>query len=197
MRIVRYISWALVALVFVGVGIVYFQSANQPSLKSEVASFGGPFTLTDTNGQTFTQDNLAGKPYMIFFGFTHCPDVCPTTLNETVLWMDGLGADADKLNYVFVTVDPERDTPEILKDYVGIFSDKIIGLSGTEEQVQAISKNFKIYAKRIPLDGGGYTMDHTASVILMDAKGDFFGTIAYGEAPETALAKLKRLAAKG
>ena len=134
-------------------------------------------------------------PSAVFFGFTHCPDVCPTTLMETAGWIEALGADAAKMRFVFVTVDPERDTPEVMNDYIAAFSDKIIGVTGDPEKVHAMVKDYKIVSRKVPLEGGDYTMDHTASVLLLDANGSFVGTIARDEAPDAAIGKLRRLVA--
>ncbi|MIL09465.1 SCO family protein, partial [Salmonella enterica subsp. enterica] len=164
---------------------------------SGVATVGGPFTLTGVDGQAVTEKDLLGKPSAIFFGFTYCPEVCPTTLSELSALADQLGSDADELNLVFISVDAERDGPEEMKQYLTAFDSRIIGLTGTPEQIDAAAKAFKIYYTKVPLDDGDYTMDHTASVILMDAYGKFFGTMAYEEAMSVMLAKLKRLIGEG
>src|SRR5690606_32832275 len=136
-----------------------------------------------------------GSPSALFFGFTHCPEVCPTTLFELDGWLKQLGDEGADINAYFITVDPERDTPEIIGTYTGNVSDRIVGISGEPEKVHEMARSFGIYWKRVELEGGDYTMDHTASILLLDRHGDFAGTIAYGENPENALAKLKRLAA--
>lgn len=160
-------------------------------------AFGAPFALTDGKGQPITEKAFQGQPSLVFFGFTHCPEVCPTTLVE----MDGLlkkmGDDGKDLKAYFVTVDPERDTPETIGRYVGNVSDRITAISGEPAKVLQMVKDFKIYYRKVPTDDGDYTMDHTASVLLLNSAGDFFGTIAYEENSETALAKLKRLASEG
>lgn len=159
-----------------------------------IAEVGGPFQLLDTTGKPVTEQDLLGKPTVLFFGFTFCPEVCPTTLHELSGLMKELGPDADALNVVFVSVDPERDTPDQLREYLSLFDPRIRGFTGTEDQVERIAKAYRVYYQRVPLEGGGYTMDHTASVYLMNPEGRFTGTIAYGEAHDTALAKLTRLA---
>lgn len=164
---------------------------------SGVATVGGPFTLTGTDGQTVTEKELLGKPSAIFFGFTFCPEVCPTTLSELSALAEQLGPDADRLNLVFISVDAERDGPAEMKQYLTAFDNRIIGLTGTPDQIDAAAKAFKIYYTKVPLEGGDYTMDHTASVLLMDAKGKFFGTMAYEEEMTVMLAKLKRLVSAG
>jgi protein SCO1 len=158
-----------------------------------VASVGGPFTLLGTEGQAVTETDLLGKPSAIFFGFTFCPEVCPTTLFELTSLAEQLGPDADNLNFVFISVDADRDGPEEMALYLQAFDSRIIGLTGTPEQIEAAAKAFKIYYAKVPLDNGDYTMDHTASVLLMDAEGQFFGTMAYEEQMDVMLAKLKRL----
>lgn len=162
-------------------------------LSEPVMTIGGPFELVDVDGKPFTDKDLLGKPRAMFFGFTFCPDVCPTTLWEATEWLNALGPDAEKLNFVYVSVDPERDTPEQMKSYLSAFHPQIIGLTGTVEQVQKVVEAYRVYAKKVELDGGDYTMDHTATVYLMDAEGGFRGTIAYGEAEENAVLKLRRL----
>ncbi|MGB3418589.1 MAG: SCO family protein [Mesorhizobium sp.] len=159
--------------------------------------FGAPFTLTDQNDQPITEAAFRGQPSVIFFGFTHCPEVCPTTLLELSGWLKTLGDDGKNLRAYFVSVDPERDTPEVMKTYISNFSDRIVGISGDPEKVHDMAKSFGIYWKKVDTGDGDYTMDHTASVLLLKANGDFAGTIAYGENPDTAIAKLKRLASQG
>jgi len=163
------------------------------SRSTGVATVGGPFQLVGTEGQTVSEKDLLGKPSAVFFGFTYCPDVCPTTLFELTTLAEQLGPDADKINFVFISVDFGRDGPEEMKQYLQAFDSRIIGLTGTAEQIDAVAKAYKIYYAKVPLEGDNYTMDHTASVILMDAEGRFFGTMDYEEEASTMLAKLKRL----
>lgn len=157
-------------------------------------AFGAPFELVDHNGEQITEAAFRGAPSVIFFGFTHCPEVCPTTLFELDGWLDQLGPEGEAINAYFVSIDPERDTPEILGTYVGNVSDRVTGITGDADKVAEMAKAYAIYVKRIELEGGDYTMDHTASILMLNAQGDFVGTIAYGENPDTAVAKLQRLA---
>ncbi|WP_127598995.1 SCO family protein [Nitratireductor alexandrii] len=157
-------------------------------------AFGAPFTLVDQKGAEITEAAFKGSPTALFFGFTHCPEVCPTTLYELDGWLAQLGEEGEEIEAYFVSIDPERDTPDVLDRYVANVSERITGITGEPQKVAEMAKAFKIYAKKVPLDGGDYTMDHTASVLLLGRDGDFFGTIAYGENAETAIAKLKRLA---
>jgi protein SCO1/2 len=160
-------------------------------------AFGEPFQLVDNKGQPITEQAFRGQPSAVFFGFTHCPEVCPTTLVEMDGWLKKLGDEGKDIRAYFVSVDPERDTPEVMNSYVTNVSDRIVGITGDPAKVNQMVKDFRIYAKKVPIEGGDYTMDHTASVLLLNSAGDFFGTIAYEENSETALAKLKRLASEG
>lgn len=157
-------------------------------------SFGQPFSLVDHRGEPITEAAFRGRPTAVFFGFTHCPEVCPTTLYELDGWLTQLGDEGRDINAYFVSVDPERDTPEVLGLYVGNVSDRIVGITGEPDKVAAMAKSFGIYVRRVELEGGDYTLDHTASVLMLDRSGDFAGTIAYGESAATAVAKLQRLA---
>lgn len=183
---------ACVIAVAAAVGWVSF---DWYSSRNAGQAFGDPFTLVDQRGEEITEAAFRGKPSAVFFGFTYCPEICPTTLYELDGWLDQMGSDGEDIRAYFVTVDPERDTPEVMNAYVGNVSDRIVGITGEPARVEAMAKSFGIYMNKVELDGGDYTMDHTASIILLDSTGDFMGTIAYGENPETALAKLKRLAA--
>lgn len=159
------------------------------------AAIGGPFRLVSQTGAPFSDADLAGKPFAVFFGFTHCPEVCPTTLWETSEALKALGSDADRLRVLFVSVDPARDTPEALRQYLTAFDPRIVGLTGTESEIEAVAEAYRVYRRKVPTEDGGYTMDHTATVYLMGADGRFRGTIAYEEAAGTRLAKLRRLVA--
>jgi protein SCO1/2 len=140
---------------------------------AQTAAIGGPFRLTDQNGRTVTDQDFKGRPFLVFFGFTHCPDVCPTTLFEVSEILRKLGADGDRVRALFITVDPERDTPDKMKEYLSSFDPRLTGLTGDPEAVAAVAKAYRVYFKKVPLDQGGYTMDHTAIVYLMDKDGRF------------------------
>jgi protein SCO1/2 len=133
----------------------------------------------------------------VFFGFTYCPDVCPTTLTEMAGFIEALGPDADRIQWVFVSVDAERDTPQALASYLEAFDHRITGLTGTEEQIAAAARAFRVYYRRVPLESGSYTMDHAASVFLLDAEGRFAGTLDYKESERVALEKLRLLLGRG
>lgn len=168
-------------------------AASPDPAASYAAAIGGPFTLTDANGRRFGSAQLAGKPFAIFFGFTRCPDVCPTTLSRMTRLRSLLGADGERLNIVFVSVDPDSDTPEQIGRYLTLFDTPIIGLTGTPQELAAVERAYGVYAERVPLDGGGYTMDHTATVFLMGRDGRFVSTFDVHEGDDPALAKLRRL----
>ncbi|MFC5506420.1 SCO family protein [Bosea massiliensis] len=194
---IRYGAWAAVAiLVFVSAAILigWWQVDGPGRKRTEVATFavGGPFTLVNHKGETVTEATYLGKPTLVFFGFTHCPEVCPTTLFEISNQLGKLGPDADRLQVLFVTVDPERDTPAQMALYLQSFDSRIIGLSGTQAQVDTALSAYKVHAKRIETESG-YTMDHTASVYLMDAKGRFKSMIDYHEDDAAALEKIRLL----
>jgi protein SCO1 len=192
-RIIRYVAWAAVAVVIAAVGTILVMNQMGESPVVAVATVGGPFTLTDQHGNKVTEAALKGHPSAMFFGYTFCPDVCPTTLFDLTTLMKDLGPEADKLKVYFVTVDPERDTKQVLADYLQAFDPRIIGLTGTREEIDQTLKAYRVFARKVPQDGGGYLMDHTATVYLLDQNGAFTGTIDYQEKTETALAKLKRL----
>jgi protein SCO1/2 len=164
---------------------------SAPSV-SQVASIGGPFSLTDQNGSTVTDRDLKGHPFLVFFGFTHCPDVCPTALFEVSEIMRALGPDADRVRVLFVTVDPERDTPAMLKDYLSSFDPRLSALTGDPEAVAAVAKAYRVYYKKVPLSEGGYTMDHTAIVYLMNKDGHFVSPFNIKRSPELAAAELRK-----
>ncbi|ODN72068.1 SCO family protein [Methylobrevis pamukkalensis] len=190
LQIIRLLLWSAVAVLTAAtIGIFVFRETQQQAQ----AAIGGPFSLVDSNGSPVTEDLFAGKPHLVFFGFTHCPDVCPTTLSDFTLLLEDLGEDAKDLVIAFVTVDPERDTPAVMKSYLSSFSDRIIGLTGSDAQVAGMIAAYRAYRSKIPQEGGGYTMDHTASVYLFDASGEFRGTIDLHEDEATRLAKVRRL----
>jgi protein SCO1/2 len=156
------------------------------------AAIGGPFQLTDQTGQTVTDKSLKGKPTLIFFGFTHCPDVCPTSLFEISEVLKAMGKDADRVNAYFVSVDPERDTQASMKDYLSSFDPHLKGLTGDPEAVAKVISAYRVYAKRVPLKDGDYTMDHTALIYLMDREGQFVAPFNLKRTPEEAAKDLKR-----
>ena len=159
---------------------------------AQPAAIGGPFQLTDQHGKAVTDKNLKGKPTLIFFGYTHCPDVCPTSLFEISEVLRAMGKDADKVNAVFISVDPERDTPATMKDYLSSFDPHLEGLSGDPAETAKVITSYRVYAKKVPTKDGDYTMDHTALIYLMDRDGRFVSPFNMKRTPEEAAADLKR-----
>ena len=165
-----------------------------PRLNSAVADqLGqGDYRLVTTDGGTFTQDTLTGTPSAVFFGFTHCPEVCPTTLGDVAGWQEELAKEGEELRVFFVTVDPERDTAEMLGNYVS-WVPGVTGVSGTQAEIDKAIRAFRVYAQRVPLKDGGYTMDHSAFVLLFDDRGRFDQPIAYQEDFDRAMGKIRQL----
>lgn len=193
MRIFRIALWSVVAVAAVMLGVLAYQATRTPD-HAAIAEIGGPFDLIDQAGNPLSRDDLIGRPHAVFFGYTLCPDVCPTTMYEMGRHMAKLGDRADDLAVVFISVDVERDTPDLLGDYLSAFDDRMIGLTGTREAVDEAVRNFKAYYKIHPVDENGVQLvDHTASVYLFDEAGRFSGTIAYGEQLDVAYEKLERL----
>jgi protein SCO1/2 len=188
----RSILIGIVVVMAAGVGYMSFDWYRS-SHSGE--AYGAPFELVDQHGQPITEQAFRGHPTAVFFGYTHCPEVCPTTLFEMDGWFGKLGDEGKDIKAYFVSIDPERDTPEVMDSYVSNVSDRFTGITGSPEKIAAMAKSFGIYSRKVELSDGDYTMDHTASVLLLDSNGGFAGTIAYGENADTAIAKLKRLAA--
>ena len=194
LRAIRVIVWVAVAVLLGTAGGLYFLGQFGGGTPKVVASqIGGPFTLTDQNGNTVTEAALQGHPSALYFGYTYCPDVCPTTLADLTQWMGDLGPDADKIKVYFITVDPERDTQEAMASYMQAFDPRFTALTGTRPQIDQVIKEYRIYSRKVPGDDGSYTMDHTATVFLLNAKAELVSTIDYQEETDKALAKLKRV----
>jgi protein SCO1/2 len=193
----RIVIWAIVAIALVAFGALMLRkpdvrTASQPM--TVASSFGGPFTLVGSDGKPFGTGQLKGKPYVLFFGFTHCPDTCPTTLARLVKLRREAGGDS-AFDIVFVSVDPERDGPKEMGAYANAFGAPIIGLTGSRPQIDKVEKQFGIFAQKVPTGGGDYTIDHTATVLLFGRDGKFVATIAPDEQDGPALEKLKRISA--
>ena len=193
----RIVLWGLVLVA--AVALAFLLTRPEPKLPAPkttelpLSSIGGPFTLVGTDGQPFASTKLAGKPFAIFFGFTHCPDVCPTTLARLTKLRRQLGKGDDAFAIVFVSVDPERDGPAEVGAYAGLFDTPVMGLTGTPAQIEQVKKQYAVFSAKAPQPGGDYSVDHTASVFVMDRAGKFVATIAPEESDAVALAKLKRV----
>ncbi|MBX9846468.1 MAG: SCO family protein [Xanthobacteraceae bacterium] len=172
--------------------VVFIITGKSPAPIALPSAVGGPFKLVDQNDKPITDQDLKGHPFLVFFGFTHCPDVCPTTLFEVSEILRAAGPGAKDARALFITVDPERDTPKVLKDYLASFDPRVVGVTGDSEAVAAVIKSYRVYAKKVPTDGGGYTMDHTAIVYLMGKDGRFVAPFNMKRRPEEAAADLKR-----
>ena len=193
----RIILWACVLVA--AAALAFLLTRPEPRLppptttELPLSSIGGPFTLVGADGQPFASTKLAGKPFAIFFGFTHCPDVCPTTLARLARLRRQLGKSDDAFAIVFVSVDPERDGPAEVGAYAGLFDTPVIGLTGTPAQIARVKKQYAVFSAKAPQPGGDYSVDHTASVFVMDRAGKFVATIAPEESDAAALAKLRRV----
>jgi protein SCO1/2 len=193
LRRFRMILWGLVVVAAIGATVLFVMRPPAGPL----AVTGKAFAMQTTAGGTFTQDSLRGTPSLVFFGYTFCPDVCPTTLAESVAWKEKAGITDADLRTIFVTVDPERDTAAVLKDYLGGFDPDVIGLVGDAAQTEATKAAFGAMSEKANDTGDGfYLVNHTASVFLVGRDGTFQGTIAYGENADTAVGKIKKLVGK-
>lgn len=188
----HYAILGLWVVALIALGLFVWARFAQAGYQNAMADVIGPgdYELVTTSGESFTQETLKGRPSAVFFGFTHCPDVCPTSLGDIATWQEELGPD-NQIRVFFITVDPERDSVESLKDYVGWVPDAV-GVSGSPEEVEKAVKAFKIYARKVPQDDG-YTMDHSSNVLLFDANGRFFEPVGYQESFERAVAKIRRM----
>jgi protein SCO1 len=185
--IAAFLAGLVLVLAAVLAATSYFSSRSPAA----IGAVGGAFRLEDQNGAAITDQTMKGRPYLLFFGYTHCPDVCPTTLFEISEVLKALGKDADRTGALFITVDPERDTPAMLKDYLSNFDPHLRGLTGDPAAVAAALKAYRVYAKKVPLGDGDYTMDHTAVVYLMDKDGRFVAPFNLKQTPEAAAAQLR------
>ena len=191
------VAAALAALVILGAGVflaLALRDNPRGAAGTVLASaIGGPFRLTDQNGKTVTDADLKGKWSLVYFGYTHCPDACPTALNDISIALEDLGTKRDAVRPVFITVDPERDTPEALKAYVTSFDAPILALTGTPEQVAQAAKGYRVYYAKHPEAGGEYSMDHSSVIYVMDPQGRFTASFTHESTPEQIAERLKKL----
>lgn len=180
-RIVLPVISLTVTIIFLAIAAYFIiQKGEGPG----TSAIGGTFSLTAQDGRTITEKDLLGGPSIIFFGFTHCPDICPTALYDIGQIYSALGDKGSSLKTFFMTVDPERDTQDLLKTYLSSFDRRIIGLTGSPEAVSKAMKAYRAFARKVPLENGNYTMDHTALVYLMDSKGRFVSSLNFDRPPE-------------
>ena len=182
---------AAALLLVLGVAIWVF---GAPQAVQQAAAIGGPFTLTDGNGKTVTDQAFRGKYMLVYFGYTYCPDVCPTTLNDVAQAIDKLGDRVGKLQPLFITVDPARDTPAVVGQYTAAFSPKLEGLTGTPDQIAAVAKEYRVYYAKHSTgpNPGDYTMDHSSILYVMNPAGQFVGVIRADEGPDAMAADLTK-----
>ena len=195
MKAIRIAAWLTIAVLVIGAGAVYLARPDLGVVSRQLplaAGIGGPFELTTHDGKRLSSADLKGTPFALFFGFTHCPDVCPTTMLELSNAIKALGPDADRLRFFFVSVDTERDTPELLKLYLSNFDPRITGLVGTPDEIAAVAKAYRVMYEKVPTKDG-FTYNHTALVYLMGRDGRLAGTINYQESADAVLKKLRRL----
>ena len=185
------IALAVLVGILCAVGVLLWQTAGGGQGTTQTSLIGGNFSLVNQDGKPITQANFLGKPTAYFFGYTNCPDACPTTLTDMTDRLKALGPDGDKFNVVFITVDPARDTPPLLKTYLESFDPRITAATGSPEQIADVIKKFRVYAKKVG-DGDNYTFDHSTAVYLMDAQGNLVTLMDYQEPRDEAIAKMRR-----
>lgn len=193
---IRIAVWAACALPLLALlavaGLEFTQRTNGVGAY-QASGIGGPFKLASSSGGELSSDDLKGAPFLVFFGYTHCPDVCPETVSDVSTWLDALGPEGKEVKALFISIDPERDSVASLKDYLSSFSERIVGLTGTPDEIAQVAKEYRVYYAKHPTKDGDYTMDHSAVIYLMDRDGKLAGTLTYDEKKEAAVAKLKRL----
>jgi protein SCO1 len=184
------LPFAILLIGLAGVGIGTFMTVSRQT-EGPAAAIGGPFRLQSSNGGDVTDTAFKGHPFLVFFGYTHCPDICPTELFELSQMLKAAGTDKP-LKVLFITVDPERDTAPVLKQYLASFDSRIIGLTGTRAQIDAVEKQYRVYAHKEPsANGKDYAMDHTALIYLMDKQGQFVSAFDVGRPPLVAAKDLE------
>jgi protein SCO1/2 len=198
----RSLPFPLIAAAFAGIlvlvagvliGFAFHDTSKGVAGSPLAGMIGGKFTLVDQNGKPFTDADLKGKWQLVFFGYTHCPDVCPTTLNDLSLALDRLGAKKNQVGIVFISVDPERDTPDVMKSYVGSFDGPIVALTGTADEVKQAAQSYKVFFAKHPRSDGGYDMDHSALIYVMDPQGRFTATFTPDDKEDAIVKRLQKL----
>ena len=184
---------ALVLVAGILIGVAFRDGAKGVAGSPLAGVIGGTFSLIDQNGKPFTDADLKGKWQLVFFGYTHCPDVCPTALNDLSLALDQLADKKGQVGIVYISVDPERDTPDVLKSYVESFGGPIVALTGTPDQVKQAAQDYKVYYAKHPRADGGYDMDHSALIYVMDPQGRFTATFTPDDSEETIVTRLRKL----
>jgi protein SCO1 len=188
----RALPLILFALGLVALGVAATVMLVPKAGQVATSSVGGPFTLTDQDGRRVTERDFAGATHLVFFGFTHCPDVCPTTLQQIGDVLQALGPKGKETKALFIAVDPERDTPEALKTYLASFDPRIVGLTGSQEEVNAAVKAYRAYVRKVPTKGDDYTMEHTALVYIMDGRNRFVNALNLTKPADQTAAELAK-----
>ena len=202
LRTLRFFLWALVGIVAISATLLTLVGSHDEPRREGMVEPGRPMAegadwrLLDETGSAFTPDHLRAKPTLVVFGFTHCPDVCPTSLSYVASTLQALGPQAEAVRPVFVTVDPERDTTDVMAEYTDLFDPRILGVTGAPHQVAAALKSLGAYSRKVPQDDGSYIMDHTATMLLLDDQGRPRSTLDIHEAPEIAAGKIRLLLEK-
>ena len=202
LRNLRFFLWTLVGIVAISATLLTLVGSHDEPRREGVVEPGRPMAegadwrLLDETGSAFTPDHLRAKPTLVVFGFTHCPDVCPTSLSYVASTLQALGPQAEAVRPVFVTVDPERDTTDVMAEYTDLFDPRIVGVTGAPHQVAAALKSLWAYSRKVPQDDGSYIMDHTATMLLLDDQGRPRSTLDIHEAPEIAAGKIRLLLEK-
>ncbi len=199
LRIVRYVLWGVVAVAAVTVGLIASNAlrGTEDAPLTAAVEIGAPFALVTQTGEPISDAHLNGHPSLMFFGYTHCPDVCPAALAEVTAWLAELGPEADDLTVYFVTVDPERDRPELLGPYLTAFDPRIVGITGPVDDVRAMLASYHVFYEQFPDDNIGYLMNHYTSFYMLDGRGEFAGAVTFDESRDEALRKIRRLIANG
>ncbi|AMB44507.1 SCO family protein [Methylobacterium sp. AMS5] len=188
------VAFALALVGIVAATVAFLPRGDRPSALSVV---GGPFRLESSKGGAVDSQALKGKPFLVFFGFTQCPNVCPTTLADLGTLLDAFGAQGGDIQAYYITLDPERDTQAVMRDYMASFTDRITGLTGTPQQIERVARDYRAYVKRVPLPGGDYTLEHTLMVYMMDRDGGFAGPLDLNAGHALALKQLRKLVSDG
>lgn len=184
---------SLSVLIVIGLLLSNIINKNVQTEYSSTTKLGIPFELTDSNGNKITEKAFIGSPTALFFGFAHCPDVCPLTLHRISLLMEKLGNQQNKLNVYFITLDPERDTWKFLNEYLTTFNHRIVGITGESNKIKALAKSWGIHSKKVSSEGENYLIDHTGLIILLDKNGNFLNTIDYKDDFELSLKVIKSI----
>lgn len=182
----------VLVVLFVMMGRHWIGVAEQQT-QTGTATIGGPFELVNHEGETVTEADFAGKYMLIYFGYSYCPDVCPTSLADMAQALDAIGGKASRVQPLFITVDPERDTPEVLADYVGHFHDRLVGLTGTTRQVKKVLSDYGVFAQRAPVsdESEPYLLDHASIFYIMGPEARFITHVSHGAGAEAIAAKLE------